>query len=245
MASNVFSRLVTKYPSLLRTAPKTPMLFRVGACRTMGSISSGGIHIAHRDPCCWKWHSSSNQRSTSFLSARRRSFFKISLRHRISVSNNGARFSPAESQLMEQPLALSNSDIYSELLGQVVTQELSIPQILRVSQIAWRTTQITPDTLLNVSIQGGWASRSLNLLKTSKTASFKTMNPVLYGSRTVPEKLCHLRAAISGAYQKDAMKLMIVSRLIGSQNFLLHRYSHDVRIFDFEFAHKTPYLQGV
>lgn len=116
MASNFFSRLVTKYPSLLRTAPKTPMFFRVGACRTMGSVSSGGIHIAHRDPCCWKWHSSSNQRSASVLSARRRSFFKLSLSHRIGLRNNGTWFSPAESQLMKQPLALSNADTYPELL---------------------------------------------------------------------------------------------------------------------------------
>ena len=133
MASNFFSRLVTKHPSSLRTAPKIPILFLVGACRRTGSITSGGIHMAHLDPCCWKWHSSSNQRSISFLSARRRSFFKLSLCHRISVRNNGTRFSPAKSQLMEYPLALSNSDIYPELLGQVMAQKLSIPQVLRVA----------------------------------------------------------------------------------------------------------------
>jgi hypothetical protein len=45
---------------------------------------------------------------------------------------------------------------------------------------------------------------------------------------------------MSGANQEDAVKLMIVSRLIGSQNFLLHRNPYDVCLFNFELAHNTP-----
>jgi hypothetical protein len=126
-----------------------------------------------------------------------------------------------------------------------MAQELSIPQILRVAQIARRTTQIASDTLLNAGIQGRWATRSLSLLETGKTALFKTMDPVLYGSRTVPEEPCNFGAAVARTYQENAMKLMIVSRFIRSQNFLLHRYSHNVRIFDFEFSHTPPFLKGV
>ena len=46
------------FPDWIFTAPNNAMLFRVGACITVGSLSSGGIHMAHLDPCCWKWHSS-------------------------------------------------------------------------------------------------------------------------------------------------------------------------------------------
>jgi hypothetical protein len=101
MTSNFFSRFVAKHPSSLRTAPNMPILFRVGACRKMRPTSSGGIHMAHRDPCCWTWHLSSNQGSISFLIARCRGFFKLSLCRGIGVRYNGTRFSPAESQLME------------------------------------------------------------------------------------------------------------------------------------------------
>src|ERR1017187_10799730 len=31
----------------------------------MGSLVSGGTHIRHRDPCCWKWTSSVAHRSIS------------------------------------------------------------------------------------------------------------------------------------------------------------------------------------
>ena len=46
-------------------APKKPTLFRVGWCNTTGSLHSGGTHIRHLDPCCWKWTSSKDQRSIS------------------------------------------------------------------------------------------------------------------------------------------------------------------------------------
>jgi hypothetical protein len=93
----------------------------------------------------------------------------------------------------------------------MMTQELSIPQILRVAQIARRATQITPYTLLDARVQDSWAARPLNLLQAGKTALLKAMDPVLYGSRTVPEKFCDFGAAVSRAYQENTMKLMIIS----------------------------------
>src|SRR6476620_5039104 len=35
----------------------------------------GGIHMRHRNPCCWKWTSSSAQRSTASSFRNLRSFF--------------------------------------------------------------------------------------------------------------------------------------------------------------------------
>src|ERR1035437_6376271 len=48
------SRQNINFPSRNRTAPKYPTLRRVGACSKTGSLVSGGIHIWHREPCCWK-----------------------------------------------------------------------------------------------------------------------------------------------------------------------------------------------
>lgn len=187
MASNLFSRLVTKVPSLQQTAPNTPVFFRVGACRRTGSTSSDGIHIAQRDPCCWKWHSSSNQRSMSFLTARRRSFFKPSLCRRVGVSNNGAWFAPTESQLMKQPLTLPDAQVRPEPLGQMMTQEFSIPKILGVSQLTWGVAQVSTEVLTDTGIQCCWTPGTLYLLQASESAFLKAMNPVLYRARAVPE----------------------------------------------------------
>ncbi len=146
---------------------------------------------------------------------------------------------------MEIPLALSDAQLYPEPLRQVMTQELSIPQILGVPQLARRATQIATQTLTDTRIQRRWTPGARNLLQTGKTALFKTMDPVLHSPRTVSEKGCDFGAAIPGADQEDSMKLMIVPRLIRPQNFLLNRNSNNVRILDFEFAHGILPLRGV
>src|SRR5664280_3476109 len=69
------SRQNINFPSRNRTAPKYPTLRRVGACSKTGSLVSGGIHIWHREPCCWKCTSSVAQRSTVASSISAWSFF--------------------------------------------------------------------------------------------------------------------------------------------------------------------------
>jgi hypothetical protein len=34
--------------------PNIPICFLVGACSVIGSLTSEGIHMTHREPCCWK-----------------------------------------------------------------------------------------------------------------------------------------------------------------------------------------------
>jgi hypothetical protein len=79
------SKAVTNLPVRKLTAPKHATDLRVGACSKIGSFSSGGTHMRQRVPCCWKWHSSELHRSTLGSAARRRSFFKGSLRCRIGL----------------------------------------------------------------------------------------------------------------------------------------------------------------
>ena len=144
MASNLFSWLTTNRPLSMQTAPNIPRLFRVGAWRTTGSTSSGGIHMVQHDPCCWKWHSSSNHRSRLSLAARRRSFFILLLRFRIGFSNERAWFSSAKSHLSEQALTLANTKVDSESLGKVMAKKLPIPKVLGISQFTRRAAQIFP-----------------------------------------------------------------------------------------------------
>ena len=55
---NIGSKAVTSLPVRMLAAPKHATDLRVGACKRMGALSSGGTHIRQRVPCCWKWHSS-------------------------------------------------------------------------------------------------------------------------------------------------------------------------------------------
>lgn len=100
-AVKVFIKQLANCPSDARTAPNTAMDFRVGACSTTGSLSSGGIHILHRVPCCWKWHSSWNHTSMSSRATNWRSFFICPLGLRVGLRNKWARFPQAKAQLFE------------------------------------------------------------------------------------------------------------------------------------------------
>src|ERR1035438_5608182 len=44
----------TNCPVSKLTAPKQATDFRVGACRRIGSLTSGGTHMRQREPFCWK-----------------------------------------------------------------------------------------------------------------------------------------------------------------------------------------------
>lgn len=79
------------------TAPKQATDLRVGAWRRTGSLISGGTHIRHRVPCCWKWHSSTLQSSTPRRRARRCSFFKRCDLDRIGRGDLGPGLAQSES----------------------------------------------------------------------------------------------------------------------------------------------------
>ena len=111
------------------TAPKQAMDLRVGAWRTMGSVSSGGTHMRQRVPCCWKWHSSRLHTSTSSRAARTPSFFKSLHLLRIRLRHLGAGFTAAKPQLFEQSLALAHPQAHAVAAAHVFRQQLAIPQI--------------------------------------------------------------------------------------------------------------------
>src|SRR4030065_2770141 len=86
----------TNLPVLNITAPKQATDLRVGAWDSTGSLTSGGTHIRHRVPCCWKWHSSRLHNSMSARLASRRSFFKSRDPFRIGLGNLGSGFARPE-----------------------------------------------------------------------------------------------------------------------------------------------------
>lgn len=91
LASKVSHRLYANFPLSMLTAPKQAIDLRVDAWVSTGSLTSGGIHIRQRVPCCWKWHSSWLHSSISCRFAKRRSFFKGCHQQRIGLSDLRAR----------------------------------------------------------------------------------------------------------------------------------------------------------
>jgi hypothetical protein len=102
----------------------------------------------HRDPCCWKWHSSSNHKSRSVLFARRHSFFISPLGFRISLRDHRSRLSPPKVEVMKKPSALPNSDVHPIVGSQMVAEQFSIPQILRIPQFRGEKSRSFPKAAL-------------------------------------------------------------------------------------------------
>ena len=194
--------------------------------------------MAQLEPCCWKWHSSSNHRSRSSLAARRRSFFKLPLCLGVGPGNKRARFAPAESQLPEQALALTDAEAEPVSPGQMMAEELSVPEVLGVTDLAWRAAQVPAKGPKSSFVHGRRATRTGGLLETDETTPFETAHPVLDGPGTVPEEFRHFVTTFAGIYEQDPVEAMVISRVLGPEYLLLNSDLHDVCIFDLQLAHR-------
>ena len=103
-----------------------------------------------------------------------------------------------------------------------MTEKLSVPQVLSITELKRRTAKIFANSLKQCFAQHGWTSRTGNLLQSCKTALLKTTHPVLNRPSTAPEELCHLGTTEATADQNYAMQPVVISRLLGSHNFILH-----------------------
>ena len=195
--------------------------------------------MAQREPCCWKRHSSSHHSSISSLRARRLSFFISALDLRIGFRNKRSRLSSAKAQLVEQTLALPHAKLHSIARIQVMTEQLSIPKILRMAEVKRRATKILSDSIEQLLIHSRRASRTLCLFKTGKTALLKTLCPILNCASTVAKKLRNLPTTESLAQQQYPMETMIISRLFGPKNFLLHSALQNLGICNLDPAHNA------
>ena len=239
MLLKVFSWLVTKQPFEILTAPNIPILFRVGSCNTTGSVSSGGIHMAHRDPCCWKWHSSSNQRSMSFIIANSWSFFICRLGLRIRFGNDRPWLTSTESQMGKQSLALPYSKRHIIFLRKVMAEEFSIPKVLRIFKRTGGFPKIPADRFNNIFIPSLWTTGMRCIHKACKTFFFKSFRPILNRPWAMIKKFRYFGATESFADQQDTMETMIIPRFFRSLNLLLNCYFHYGRILNLKFTHGT------
>jgi hypothetical protein len=170
--------------------------------------------------------------------ANRRSFFIFPLRFRVGSGDEGSWFALAKSQPVEQSLTLTHANSYPVGIGQMVAEELSVPQVLRVFELSRRPTKIFAHRFSQGFIHGRGTARTRLLLQTSKTALFKTAYPGLNSTGAVTKQLGHLVATESSADHENPMEPMVISRFIGPKNFILNRNPHNFCISDFQFAHR-------
>jgi len=223
--------MCTSFPVRTLTAPNRAQLLRVGACRTTGSLSSGGTHIAQREPCCWKWHSSKLHKSISSSRARRRSFFKILLGLGVCLGNQRAGLPAAESHFAEDTLRLARPKLNAVGALQVVRKHLSVPKILLVVKISWSLSQVLSQLRPLLFIEGPRAARSLAFVHACKSFFIKAAYPSLYRCRILTKQVCNFITGQSFAHKKNAVQSVVISGFLRACDFLLNGDLHDFRIF--------------
>src|SRR3990172_4193533 len=237
MASNFAAHRVTNRPSATETAPNTPRLSRVGAWRRMGSTSSGGTHMVQLDPCCWKWHSSPNQRSRSSLRARRRGFFRCPLLFGIGLGDQGPGLAPPEAELTEQALTLPDPQAKAVRLAQMVAEELAIPEVLAVPQVAGPAPKVPRDASSRGRVHPGRTPPPRSFLQAGEAALLETAHPVLDAARAVSQDPGRFMATEPPRHQQHAVQAVVIAGFLRPHNLLLQRDPHQVRIGNFQSAH--------
>ncbi len=237
LASNVSHKLYANFPVSKLTAPKQAIDLRVGAWVSTGSLTSGGIHIRQRVPCCWKWHSSKLHSSRSFLFARRRSFFKGCHQNRVRLSHLRTRLAQTKSHLPEEALTLAHSKNHVIALLKVRGQQFAIPQVTNMAEIGGAATQVALQRSPLLGIQTGRSSGAFSVAHSLQPVLLKAPDPALYGAPVFPEKISNLLTTLTTRQKQQTVQPMVIPGLVRPGDLLLNGDSHNVGICNFQLPH--------
>jgi hypothetical protein len=123
-------------------------------------------------------------------------------------------------------------------------KELSIPQILFISQVAGLPAKVSTYPIPLFCCQPSWPTGPLTIAQTSKAVPFETANPALNSGRVLSKEIPHLIAAQSATDQQHAVKSMVIAGLLGARNLLLNRNTHNSSIGDLKFFHRAALLKA-
>jgi hypothetical protein len=120
---------------------------------------------------------------------------------------------------------------------QVVCQQLAIPQVLPVAQVAGRLAQHPLQVSPLVGLEPCRASIALAFLQARKAIGVESVDPALHGHRILAQERRRFAATQAMTDQQHPMEPVIISGFFRAENFLLDSDLHDVHVTDLKFAH--------
>jgi hypothetical protein len=123
---------------------------------------------------------------------------------------------------MEEPLALPDTKRYGIILGKVMRQQQTIPQVLVVSQLSGRTTDIFAQLCQLRSRKPCWASGVASLQQAGKSIRGKSLYPVFNSSRRVSVQTGCFIGTGSSENLENSMESVEVSPFRRSRYFVLN-----------------------
>jgi hypothetical protein len=181
----------------------------------------------------------------SSLRASFRSFFIYGFRLRVGLGDQGSGFTPPKTQMMKKPLALADADVDLVAGLQMMTQESAVPKRLGISQNLRIPTEILADGLEDIFRKSRWAARPFSLFEAGEAALLEVTDPILDGSRAVPQESRNLVRTHAGAGEKDAVEPMVIAGLFRPLNFVLDGDPDDIRIRDLQTTHDVLLSESI
>jgi hypothetical protein len=122
-------------------------------------------------------------------------------------------------------------------LPQVMGQQLAIPEVLLITQIARMQAQIPLQCRPNLVAQSSRPTLPFPLTQAGEATLLKAMHPTLDGGGMLAEPVGDVIAAMALPHEQDAVQSVVVAGFIGATNLLLERDSHGFRILNMKCFH--------
>jgi hypothetical protein len=153
------------------------------------------------------------------------------------LGNQRPRFTPPEPHTAEKSLALPGAQAHLVLLAQMMSQQLAIPQIAVVTQVARMDAQVPLDFLPSPVVQAARTAFAWTFPQPVKTDPLEAMDPTLDRGGMFAKPFPHVITAMALANQQNSVQAMVVARLIRAADLLLHGDSHRLSISNLQSFH--------
>ena len=152
----------------------------------------------------------------------------------------GTGLAQPKPQLPKQPLALAHAQLDPVTLPQVLGQELAVPQVIRVPELARRAAKLARHALPLASIEQAWPARPLALAQALKALRLKTLYPALHGARVLIKQRRHRPTTLALSHQQQSVQPVVVARLLRARDLLANCHLHHLGVPNLELAHRRP-----
>ena len=164
-------------------------------------------------------------------------FFVGRLKSWVAVGEHRTRLSQPEPELSEEALALAHPQIDLELAFEVGGESLAIPEGPRESNIFGSLSYDGRDGAHLGLREAARAARALALGESGESLLLEPSDPVLDGTRGIPEHSTDVGGGHALRHQKESVEAMVVPRLVGASDLILEGEDHVLGVRDREGTH--------
>jgi hypothetical protein len=106
----------------------------------------------------------------------------------VSLCDQRPGLPPAKIELPEEPLALADTELDTELFSDVVAEELSVPEVLVITERPGALPQVLAQGHHGFLVQRAWPSGLFFLPEAGKATLLEPVNPTLDRPGAVPKQ---------------------------------------------------------